>query len=33
MKVIWNYFEVGYGKGFCDGLGGIIKCFVDEVVW
>lgn len=30
--VLWNYFEVGYGKGFCDGVGGFVKRMVDEVV-
>lgn len=32
IDVKWNYFEVGYGKGLCDGFGGLIKCLVDEVV-
>lgn len=32
MKAIWNYFEAGYGKGPCDGLGGTTKRLADEAV-
>lgn len=32
IDVKWNFFEVGYGKGLCDGFGGLIKCLVDQVV-
>ena len=28
----WNYFEVGHGKGPCDGLGGTTKRMADEAV-
>lgn len=27
--VIWNYYEVGYGKGVLDGVGVVFKRFVD----
>ena len=32
MSFRWNYFEVGYGKGPCDGLGGTTKKIADEAV-
>lgn len=32
VSVLWNYFEVGYGKDFCDGVGGLVKRMVDKVV-
>lgn len=28
----WNYFEVGHGKGPCDGLGGTTKRMADEAI-
>jgi hypothetical protein len=28
----WNYFEVGHGKGPCDGLGGTTKRLADQAV-
>ena len=28
----WNYFEAGYGKSACDGIGGITKRMADEAV-
>lgn len=32
MRARWNYFEVGHGKGPCDGLGGTTKRMADEAV-
>ena len=32
MSARWNYFEVGHGKGLCDGLGGTTKRMADEAV-
>ena len=32
MKASWNYFEAGYGKGPCDGIGGTAKCMADEAI-
>lgn len=31
-KARWNYFEVGHGKGPCDGLGGSCKRLADEAM-
>jgi hypothetical protein len=28
----WNYFQVGHGKGPCDGLGGTTKRLADQAV-
>lgn len=28
----WIFFEVGYGKGLVDGIGGVVKWLVDVVV-
>ncbi|WAR25258.1 hypothetical protein MAR_010962 [Mya arenaria] len=28
----WNYFEVGHGKGPCDGLGGTVKHIADGAI-
>ncbi|WAR07281.1 LOW QUALITY PROTEIN: hypothetical protein MAR_017239 [Mya arenaria] len=28
----WNYFEVGHGKGPCDGLGGTVKRMADDAI-
>lgn len=32
VNVVWNFFELGYGKGLCDGIGGIFKWIVDFVI-
>ena len=32
MKASWNYFEVGHGKGPCDGIGGTAKRMADEAI-
>ena len=31
-KANWNYFEVGHGKGPCDGIGGTVKRLADDAV-
>ncbi|KAK6168588.1 hypothetical protein SNE40_019788 [Patella caerulea] len=31
-KACWNYFEMGHGKGPCDGLGGMTKRMADQAV-
>jgi len=32
MSARWNYFEVGHGKGPCDGLGGTAKRMADMAI-
>lgn len=29
LMVIWNFYELGYGKGVFDGVGGILKWMVN----
>lgn len=32
VSASWNFFEVGHGKGPCDGVGGSVKRMADEAV-
>jgi hypothetical protein len=32
IPAVWNYFETGYGKGPCDGIGGTSKRTTDLAI-
>ena len=32
VTAVWNYFELGHGKGPCDGLGGTVKRMADTAI-